>query len=480
MSPTPEQYRDMLYAKLEQQAREHATYNVYYTGQHPLPDSPPGARSEYLRLMRIARSNWMELIVDAVAERLIVDGVRFGNQLAADVDIWGTLWQSNSLDAEHGAVHTEALIGGTASVLVWPNPEDPTGVPSITTEHPTEVYVDLEPGDRRKRRGALKVYTDDDEQYATLWTAADGATPAMVYKWERPANGSQWLPHTDDGDPAWYFENVLGAVPVVPFLNKRRMIGPGISELAGGITDIQDRINETIFGRLTAGRFSAFRQRWVTGMDIPVDPDTSRPIEPFRAAVDRLWMAEDPGVKFGEFGTTDLRPYLDAVEGDIQHLAAISRTPPHYLLGQSGAFPSGESLKATETGLVAKVRARQLTFGESWEDVIRLGLTARQDARAADQSLEVIWRDPESKGLGELVDALVKLGTLGVPNEALWERYGASQQEIARWRGQAARATLASAAARPPAPPAPPPPAPVPAQDASTPNGAQELATAAP
>lgn len=469
--PTPEQWRDTLIDRLGAQARRHARFNAYYVGDHPLPDAPPGARSEYLRLMRLARSNWMELIVDAVAERLVVDGVRFGNQQAADVDIWRTIWQPNQLDAEHGAVHTEALISGTAAVMVWPDVTETNGRPVITTEHPTEVYVDLDPARRRKARSAVKVYADGDTLYATLWLRRDGDTPAKVYKWSRAASSAEWRPWADAGDPDWTFDNPLGEVPLVPFHNKRRMVGPGVSELDGGITDIQDRINETIFGRLTAGRFSAFRQRWATGMDIPVDPETNRPIEPFRAAVDRLWMAEDADVRFGEFSATDLGPYISAVEADIQHLAAISRTPPHYLLGQSGAFPSGESLKATETGLVAKVRARQLQFGEAWEDVVRLGLIAMEDARGADDTLEVIWRDPESKGLGELVDALVKLKTLGVPDEALWERYGASQVEIARWRGQAARAQLAAAAARPAtAPAAAATPAP-----AATPAAADEL-----
>ncbi len=465
MARTIPELRDAMLEQLDRQAAAHARHDAYYRGDHPLPDAPAGARAEYLRLMRLARSNWCQLIVDAVAERLTVDGVRFGNQSSADVDVWRTLWQPNDLDAEHGSVHLEALIGGAAYVLVWPDVDRGVdGPPTITAEHPAEVYVELEPGNRRRRRAAVKRYTDDGLEYVTLWTAPDGDTPAMVYKWRREPSSAKWEPYAADGDDGPEFENGLGAVPVVPFRNRARMIGPGVSELGNGITDIQDRINETLFGRLTAARFAAFRQRWVTGLEIPVDPETNKPVEPFRAAVDRLWMAEDSEVKFGEFGATDLRPYIESVESDIQHLAAISRTPPHYLLGQSGAFPSGESLKATETGLVAKVRSRMLSFGESWEEVVRLGLAAQQDARAADDSLEVVWRDPESKGLGELVDALVKLGTLGIPREALWERYGASQVEIARWRGQAARADLAAAAAarNNPTPPAPAgPPAPV-------------------
>lgn len=457
MDRTPLEWLELLLIELQKQRAQFGRYDAYYTGDHPLPDAPRGARAEFLRLMRLARSNWMELVVDAVAERLIVDGVRFGNQPGADLDIWSTLWQPNGLDAEHGSVHTEALIGGRAAVLVWPRPGNKA--PSITPEHPTEVYVRTAPGDRRRRVAAIKAWTDGADEYAIVWL------PELVHKFRRLEGRAKWEPWAEDSDPDSTFTNPLHVVPVVPFDNKRRMIGVGVSELAGGVTDIQDRINETIFNRLTAARFSAFRQRWVTGMEIPVDPETNKPVEPFKAAVDRLWMTEDKEVKFGEFTATDLAPYIKACEADIQHLAAISRTPPHYLLGQSGAFPSGESLKSTETGLVRKVSARALSFGERWEDVIRLGLSAMDDARAADDTLEIIWRDPETKGLAELVDALVKLSGLGIPNEALWEMYGASPQQIGRWRAQAARAKLTTAAvARPaelPAAPAPElPPAP--------------------
>ena len=380
---SPDDWRDHLLDQLHDQARYHKTGDDYYSGRHPLPDAPNGARGEFLRLMKLARSNWCELIVDAVAERLIVDGVRFGNGADADLDVWRTIWQPNGLDAEHGQVHTEALIGGTASVLVWPA-ENPGDAPIVSVEHPTEVYVAAGRGHRQKRRAAIKRYVEDGYELVTVQLdaaeTADGV--AMVYKWARPTTSTEWEPHADAGDPGPSFPNPLRVVSFVPFRNKRRMIGAGVSELDGGITDIQDRINETLFNRITAARFAAFRQRWMTGMDIPVDPETGKPIEPFRAAIDRLWMAEDKDTTFGEFSATDLRPFIDSVEADIQHLAAISRTPPHYLLGQSGAFPSGESLKATETGLVAKVEARALAFGESWEQVIRLALGAMEDARA--------------------------------------------------------------------------------------------------
>jgi hypothetical protein len=58
---------------------------------------------------------------------------------------------------------------------------------------------------------------------------------------------------------------------------------------------------------------------------------------------------------------------------------------------------------------------------------MRLAGFASADAR-------IVWKSPEWRTEGELVDALVKMSTLGVPREVLWERWGATPQEIERWR----------------------------------------------
>ena len=168
-------------------------------------------------------------------------------------------------------------------------------------------------------------------------------------------------------------------------------------------------------------------------------------------------MARDPNVKFGQLDAADLQPYIRAVEACIQHIASTTRTPPHYLLGQSGAFPSGESLKATETGLVAKVRRRQGDFGESWEECIGLAFAAAGDAkRAGIEDKEAVWKDPEVRTEAEHVDALLKLKALGVPLEQLWEDAGYSPQLIAKWKDAAAAAAEAAATAIDPSMPGDP------------------------
>jgi hypothetical protein len=71
------------------------------------------------------------------------------------------------------------------------------------------------------------------------------------------------------------------------------------------------------------------------------------------------------------------------------------------------------------------------SLGEGVKETVAL---ARLAAGLPAQPIECIWRDPEFRTEGERVDALVKMSTLGVPEEALWERWGATPQERERWR----------------------------------------------
>jgi hypothetical protein len=116
----------------------------------------------------------------------------------------------------------------------------------------------------------------------------------------------------------------------------------------------------------------------------------------------------------------------------VQDLAAISRTPPHYLIG-AVVNVSGDALKAAETGLVSKVRDRQRNFGESWEQTMRLAFRVLGDeAKAKAFTAETIWRDPESRSVAELADAAVKKSTAGVPWRQRMEDMQYTPTQIAR------------------------------------------------
>jgi hypothetical protein len=411
-------------AKLDIQAARARDYQAYYdneAGIIAILDTEE--RRTFRTLLDEAGASWCELVVNAVAERLNVTGFRFGND--DDDELAWAIWQASSMDADHELAHTDALTTGSSFVLVAPDEDNPTGV-SITVESPEEACVIYEPGNRRKRRAGFKRWTEDGGQTTT---------DVLIL----PDEIVTWYPRGRTGPE---IERNAGdtLIEIIPQPRTRKWPR---SELAPAIP-FQDRICTTLFGRLVATDYGAFRQIWATGIKIARDVATTedgtqvtKVRRPFDIGANRLLTNESPEGRFGAFQESTLGGYLAAVEQDVEHLAAVTQTPPTYLLGRMVNL-SAEAITAAEAGLVAKIRRRSLHIGEAWEEVMRTALALVGSPAAANLGAEVIWADFETRSLAQLSDSLVKMATLGVPREALWERYGATQEEIDRWREMAA------------------------------------------
>jgi len=455
----PEWWRDRLVAKLrERSARCHAFFE-FFEGTQPLAFASDRFQQEFGRRYAHLPANFMPLVVDAEAERLVVQGFRFGRN-ESDKGVW-RLWQDNQLDAESQIAHEIALVKGVAYGLVDPN----GGRPVITIEDPEEMVVETAPGNRRLRHAALKVWHDDDGHLrATLYL------PAEIYKWRSRTRRERadawswdqvaWEPFVPEGED-WPGINPLGVVPVVPLLNRPRRDGTGRSEIAP-VMGNQSAINKVRFDALVASEFVAFPQRWATNIDIPVDPATGQAIAPFRPGVDMLWVTRKPKADevdeyagnvpqpaFGQFPAADLRPYIELIREEIAQMASISRTPYHYLLGDPKSVPpSGESIKSSEAPLVKKVGRQAVHFGEGWEELMRVALIASNQPTKARTDGETIWADPETRNEGARTDAIMKQYEQGLlPDDVALEELGYSQQQIERIRSLKATQS--------PAPPAP-------------------------
>jgi hypothetical protein len=147
----------------------------------------------------------------------------------------------------------------------------------------------------------------------------------------------------------------------------------------------------------------------------------------------------------------------------IQHLAAQTRTPPHYLLAKL-VNTSGEALAVAEAGLVSKCRGKILFFSDAWEEALALALQAAGGAVTA-ADCETLWANPERVSQAQLVDAAVKKKQLGIPLPVIWLELGYTPEQIEEMEQleeSASQAALEAtpAAVEPEPQPAPPPPPP--------------------
>jgi len=440
---SPEWWLSRLYKCLDKQRASFEMMDAYYRGEPPrLPWLPEQAQQEFYRLLALTRSNYMGLVIDSQVERQQVEGFRVGAELSADKPTWD-IWQANYFDAGSDQVLLEAAICGCSYALVAPNPDKPKR-PFIYAEHPTQAVVEYEPGTgRRERAAGLKLWQDDWEGQlmATLYL------PDGVYKFVAPRRTAgvmaapDWK-HREVSGERWPAPNPLGLVPLVEVANNPRLLTGGVSEIADVIA-IQDRICKTIADRLMTQDFGAFPQRWAVGFP---DVDSAGNKNVIDIGRDRMVTSDVQETKFGQWDAAPLDPYSAAKREDVKDIASRTRTPAQYLLGEMSNV-NGETLKASESGLVSKVRQRNRSAGEGMEDIARLARLAA-GLGSADVPIETIWRSPEYRTDAELVDALLKMSTLGVPREALWERWGASQVEIERWKKMADEAAQADPVAQ--------------------------------
>lgn len=415
--------RRLLKLREEEQTRLNRIAD-YMCGKHSSVYVPKGARAEYRWLMDRAKVKILPLIVTVVAQNLYVDGYRPKGS-DDNAEPWA-VWQANRLDARQHGVHRAALTYGAAYAVVMPGKPVPVITPfsprrmtalyadPVNDEWPLYAIEDRVENTAKGQRRVIRVY--DDQARYTLVGQVDGSQLQL------------------DGEGAIQSHN-LGVCPVVRFVNTDDLDGDGVLGEVEPLIDAQDQLNMTTFNLLMAQQYAAFRQRWVTGMAPPIDSN-GNPMEPFKARVDGLFVAEDADTKFGEFDATDLKGYLDSRESTIQHIATLSQVPPYHLLGKLVNL-SAEALAAARDGLDRKVGERESLFGEAWEQTLRLaGLAAGDTAAWGDTAAQVVWRDTSARSLAQTVDALGKLVTmLGVPPQELWEKIpGVTQTDVGRWK----------------------------------------------
>ena len=433
----------------------------YIRGNHDGPYMPASADGEYKLLARRSVSNWMPLLIDTPAQALYVDGYRPGRVTELDEESIRTLpewqhWQRSRLDARQVAVHREALGYGHSFVLT--EGEDDVLSKGLSARNTTAIFGD--PANDITPQAALTVINwnsgEGEKSLARMWDASsEFLVTFRGLQDENSVSVTEIGPHGAPECPVTRF-------PCHVDLQGRTT---GVVE---PMIPIQNRLNQTVFDLLVAQTYGSFKIRWVTGMAPPIQRDEDgNPVldasgNPIPAPVDmnarRIWFGEDPDTRFGSLDHTPLDGYLAAIEASIKHLAAISQTPPHYLLGQIANL-SAEALIAAETSLARKVQEFRNGFGESWERVFQLaGAMSGQTFVENDFSGEVQWRDMESRSLAQSADALGKLAAqLGIPVRGLWDRVpGVTNQELARWEKLAEEADseriLAEALARATAP----------------------------
>lgn len=441
----------------------------YHAGDHPLAFASSEFREEFGRILEDYSDNWCELIADAPLERLKVTGFRFGvpngddpapepesngpgndddDAESADMETW-RIWRANRLTTGHRQAIRTSLVTGRSYGLAW-YPRIEGGLPRVTFEHPSDFVAEWDPQDPSRAVAAWKQWVGlDGHGHAVLITTetvANYRTTSAVYSQTVHRDGAQASVWAGTWQLVTEEENPLRIVPVVELPNRPDLKGRVRSELATVIPN-QDAINKLAQDMLIASEYGGFVQKTASGVEIEVDPQTGQPVEAFKPNKSRFLHSEDPGARFASIPHTPLANFVSALDNRVNSIASQTRTPPHYLNASADRL-SGESIKAAETGLVAKVYEKHEHLGYPLSLLMRYAHLIRGDRdRYESEDVEVLWSDPESRTEAQHTDAIIKQYQAGLISwQVALEKLDYSPTEIRRMRSQVRRERLEASA----------------------------------
>lgn len=437
MTATPEWWLQVMVMGLLDRQPELYLRDAYVSGNQPLPDGDKRYVRVLRALQRKSRTNYCGLVTSSKVERMRVRGFRFGPVGKADPDA-KAIWSANDMPLQSNLIHRRAAKYGLTYALATP-PAEGKQWPGITAEDPRQCITYQDPTRPTRSIAGLKMWNDaiTGRVHAVLFLPGVnfgfvGPESTVIADMSYEDMRDRLLSSTTGGLQLMGEQPTgLTELPMVQYIwrpDSSDFIPYG--EAGPDVRDIQDRINQTMLDRLIITRAQAYKQRWASGLKI-AQSRTGNTKPPFDPGADVLWVTEEKDAKFGEFGTADIRQLLEAVRDDVADIAAITKTPAHYLMGKM-ANVSGETLSEAETGLVSAVEDRMESVGWGHETLMKTCFRYLGNAQKAEElEAETLWTDPQRRTMQELADAAIKWSEIGIPLQLIMDRQGFSDDEIA-------------------------------------------------
>lgn len=437
---TTEQQRAKLCRRIDNERQTLDRYEQYLRGTVPLEFIAPEVKEALGDRLRTLQIPWSRLVVSSIEERLSVVGFRTATDAPADQTLW-SIWQANNLDELSQLAHSEALVYGRSFALVW---ADATGRPTISVESARQCAVLFDPATRQRVAGIKQWIEDDEFGHSVVFepttiTRYKSKSRVIGDGTDTPGSleGVQW-------EPAGTLPNPLGVVPLVPLINRPSITDPyGRSELAE-LLPLFDALAKLATDLMVTSESHASPRRWASGLLLEEETDDNgNPTgdvdkgHRFSDLPGRLWVAEDPQAKFGQFSGSDLSGFLNALGMLKRDLSSVSSLPAHYLGLFSDQPSSADAIRSAEASLVALIKRKALAFSGSWEEVMRLASAVERGYFDPSLlSLETVFADFETRTTAQSMDAAAKGVATGIldPDFAAEHYLGLSPTESARNR----------------------------------------------
>lgn len=400
-----------LIRRIQRDQRQLDMLDGYYEGELRLQALGLALPPELIALATVI--NWPGMYVQALEERLDIEGFRLGGQAKTDERLWHW-WQANDLDEESGLAHLEKFIAGRAYITVGA-PDEKGDPPVITVESPRYMTAVTDPRTRRVV-AAARLYGGDEER------PAQRATHATLYLEDRTVHYVRrdgWeLDEVDDHE--------FGLSLVVPMANRARIRERGGYTEMRDVMGLTDAACRSLTNMQGAQELLAVPQRFVLGAqeDDFVDQNGKK-VAAWEAYIGRFLTLMNQDAKVGQFAAADLRNFVEVLNWYARAVSSMTGMPAHFLGFTSDQPASADAIRSSEARFVKRAERQIRSLSGPWEQMQRRAMLVMGEDPNEAVRLETVWRDPSTPTFAAKADAITKLYTAGLlPREAAWEQMG--------------------------------------------------------
>ena len=401
----------------------------YYGGKHQLNFASDKFLNKFGARLQKLRENLCRTVVTAPASRLEI--VNFlAERQNTENPAW-KLWKQSKMPLHAGAIHREAFKTGDGYAILWTDAGGSLRIyPQLAVN--MSVWRNQETGEIE--RAAKGWQGDDGFYYLTLYYADRIEKYVTRGKTNQLPTDASFFDQRHVRGEEFPLKNPHGKVPVFHFRFDAD-IGDFGNSLLTDVIPLNDALNKTWADILAAQEENMRRRRYIAGLQVEVDEETGRKLNPFKPD-DDIFFAQDAEVKFGEFSDANLTEMIAVKQEAVKDIALVSGVPPSYFnLEQTGSAISGEALRKIEARFTAIVQDAQRSFGETWSDALAFGLELTDEKSDALQ-IETQWTDAAPVSESEVLDNAQKKINLGWSYEQVQRDYGLTDVQIEKMKAE--------------------------------------------
>ncbi len=421
MARTPEEWLPILTKRLDDDRPRVQLLRSHMDGNAPLPEAGADTREAWQQFQNEARTNWGQLILEAVTDRIVPRGITIAGDSQSEAARQAQrIWRDNRMDEVFAQWLRDGLGFKTSYMTCWHGDD---GRAVITADSPESMTAAVDPLQPWRVKAALRCWRDNNVglDYAMVWSEDSWQRfyrPSMMTD-DRGGTvlltrvSGKWYPDPEKPEPTFTGDSP----PVVVFNN------PGGAGEYEPHLDLINRINNAVLRRLSIESMQAFRQRALMnegGTPLPQHDENGNVIDwaaRFSPAPAALWELPQ-GIKLWESTPTDISSLLQSAKDDIRTLAAVTRTPLPILMPDNTNTSAAGAISA-DAGYITRCGKRLVQAKIGGEAILLKALQVEGSEDLEDQTINLLFKPVELVSMSERYQAAQAAKASGESQKAI-------------------------------------------------------------